>query len=536
MERRTLTRLLLKDGVVIDGLGGAGRPGDVLIEDDTVLGILTPGEHASADRVIELDGLAVAPGFIDMHSHSDLQVLAEPFHPAKISQGITTEVVGQDGLSYAPVDDATLEQLRDRLRGWNGDPDLAWDWRSVSEYLARLDGNIAVNVAYLAPHGTIRMLVMGDEDRQASRAELARMREVLRAALVEGAVGLSAGLTYVPGAFAETNELVALCEVVARLGGYFCPHHRNYGSAAIEAYRECVEVARRSGVALHYAHAHLSFPPNEHRIAELGAIFDQAVADGVDLSLDSYPYLAGMTTLLSQLPSWAQTGDQAALRTRLSDPEARARIADALDVTGSDGHQGLTVQWDSVVVVGVPGAPQLVWIVGLPFLEAARRAQKAPSEFCLDVLLATGFAAPCVIFMGYEHNVRAIMRRPFHTVGSDGILVGDRPHPRAWGTFPRMLQTYVREAGVLTLEECVRHMTSAPADRLGQPDLGRILPGAKADLVVFDPSTVGTEADYEQPRRRAVGIHRTFVAGRPLLEEGGQINHCLNGRVLHRKG
>lgn len=523
---------LFTGGLIVDGLGSAPVRGDVLVIGDRIAGIYKGPRSPRADRTVDIGGLVIAPGFIDMHTHSDLQVLVNPDHTSKLSQGVTTEVLGQDGLSYAPVDDATLAEIRGQIRGWNDDPPgFEWNWRTVGEYLHRLDGNIAVNAAYLVPHGNLRMLVMGNAPRLATAAELEQMKSLLRRALDEGGVGLSTGLTYVPAMYSDTDELVALCEVVAEYGGFFCPHHRNYGSDALGGYTECFEIARRSGVALHLAHTHLSFEVNRGKLPQLLAMFDEAKADGVDLSFDSYPYLAGMTTLLSQLPSWALAGTGDEQMERLRDPATRQRIIEALDVTGSDGHQGLTVNWSSVYLAGLPGAPEMEWMMEGSLAEAARKLNTSPAELALDVLIATRRAAPCILFFGIEEHVRTLMQRQEHTVGSDGILVGERPHPRSWGTFPRMLETYVREERILTLEECVRHMTSAAADRLRIADRGRIVAGAKADLVVFDKDKVKANATYEHPRQAATGIVHVLVNGQFAVEDGS-VTGRRAGRTL----
>ncbi|MDR3470272.1 MAG: D-aminoacylase [Devosia sp.] len=519
-------------GTIVDGLGNPPVRGDVLVIGDRIARITDGSVALAADRRIGIDGLVISPGFIDMHTHSDLQILCNPDHTSKLSQGVTTEVLGQDGLSYAPVDDQTLAELRQQLKGWNDDPPgFDWNWRSVGEYLQRLDGNTAVNTAYLVPHGNLRLLVMGNEPRLATAAELDQMKALLRVALEEGGVGLSTGLSYVPAVYADTDELVALCEVVAEYGGFYCPHHRNYGSDALGGYKECFDIAKRSRVALHLAHTHLSFEANRGKLPQLLEMFDAAIRDGVDLSFDSYPYLAGMTTLISQLPSWALAGTGEEQMARLKSPAARARIIEALDVIGSDGHQGMTVNWANVYVSGVPGAPELEWIMDGNFADAARTAGLPPAEFCLDVLIATKGAVPCVFFIGIEEHVRALMQRPEHTVGSDGILVGDRPHPRSWGTFPRMLETYVREEKVLTLEECMRHMTSAAADRLRVPERGRIAEGALADLVVFDRDRVKATATYEKPRQAATGILHVMVNGEFAVKDG-EVTGNRAGRVI----
>jgi N-acyl-D-amino-acid deacylase len=300
-------------------------------------------------------------------------------------------------------------------------------------------------------------------------------------------------------------------------------------------YRECFEIARRAGVALHLAHTHLSFEINRGKLPQLIAMLNAAIREGIDLSFDSYPYLAGMTTLLSQLPSWALAGTGEAQMARLRDVTTREKIIEALDVVGSDGHQGLTVNWPTVHVVGTPGAPELSWVLEHNLADAAKKVGLRPAEFALDLLIATDRAAPCVFFMGIEEHVRALMQHPVHTVGSDGILVGDRPHPRSWGTFPRMLETYVRKEKVLTLEECVRHMTSSAANRLRLADRGRILENALADLVVFDPETVTEMASYIHPRQAATGISHVLVNGRFAVEDG-RVTGLRAGRVVRLGG
>ncbi|GAA3462206.1 amidohydrolase family protein [Saccharothrix longispora] len=509
--------IVFRGALVVDGTGAPGHRADVGVRDGRIAAI---GDRVTGGRTVEADGRVLAPGFIDMHSHSDLQVLANPEHLAKVTQGVTTEVLGQDGLSYAPVDDDVLAVLRAQLAGWNDDPaGFDWDWRSVGEYLDRLDRGIAVNAAYLVPQGTLRMLCVGHEDRPPTDRELDRMREVLATSLREGAMGLSSGLTYTPGTYADTAELTALCRVVAEHGGFHSPHHRSYGAGALEAYAEMIAVSRASGCPLHLTHATMNFEVNRGRAGELLALLDGAIADGADITLDTYPYLPGATYLSALLPSWAGEGGPDATLARLSDPATRERIRVEVEEVGSDGCHGVPVDWEAIEVNGVRRAEN-GHLVGLSVAEAARRAGRPPAELYFDVLVSERLGTSCLMHVGHEDNVRAIMRHPAHTGGSDGLLVGDRPHPRAWGTFPRYLARYVRELGVLGLEECVHHLTGRAARRLRLADRGLVREGFAADLVLFDPDAVADTATFDEPRQAAAGITHVVVNGVPVLDDG----------------
>lgn len=524
--------IVFRGATVVDGTGAAGFPADVGIESGRIAAI---GQGLHGTRTIDAGGLVLAPGFIDMHTHSDLQVLANPEHLAKVSQGVTLEVLGQDGLSYAPVDDATLAALRAQLAGWNDDPaGFDWDWRSVGEYLDRLDRGIAVNAAYLLPQGTIRMLVVGFDARPATESELDRMRELTATGMAEGAVGMSSGLTYTPGMYADTDELVALCEVVGKGGGYYSPHHRSYGAGALEAYAEMVEVSRRSGCPLHLAHTTMNFPVNAGRAGELLTLLDEAIADGCDLTLDTYPYLPGATYLSALLPSWASEGGMDATIARLSDPDTRERIRVDLEERGSDGCQGVPVDWEWIEINGVRREDN-VHLVGQSVAESARLADRPPAELYFDVLIAERLGTSCLMHVGHEDNVRTIMRHPAHTGGSDGLLVGERPHPRAWGTFPRYLARYVRELGVLGLEECVAHLTGRAARRLRLGDRGLVREGYAADLVLFDPDTVADAATFDEPRQPATGIPYVLVNGTPVIDDGRHTG-ALPGHSIRNPG
>ncbi|WP_406238179.1 amidohydrolase family protein [Nocardia sp. NBC_01009] len=515
-----MTDLLFRDIDIVDGTGAPRFRGDVLIDRGRIAKIAGPRTLNAARIVDAAPGSVLAPGFIDMHAHSDLHLLTEPDHFPKISQGVTTEVLGQDGLSYAPIDDATLAVLRRQIAGWNGNPaNLDFSWRSVAEYLERLDQGITPNVAYLVPQGTLRLLVVGSEQRAATVAEVRRMQELLAQGLREGAVGMSSGLTYTPGMYADTDELAALCEVVADFGGFYAPHTRSYGAGALEAYAEMIELSRSTGCALHLTHATMNFGVNRGRAPEFLALVDAARAEGCDITLDTYPYLPGATTLSALLPSWAMSGGPDAALARIDDPALRARIALDVDVNGSDGCHGVTVEWETIQISGVANA-ELDRYVGKTIDQIADESGVAPVAVFFDLLRRDLFATTILQHVGHEENVRAIMVHPGHMGGSDALLVGDRPHPRAWGTFPRYLGHYVRELAVLELEDCVHHLTGRPADRLRLSDRGLVFTGYTADLVLFDPAAVTDTATFDNPKQQARGIQHVLVNGEFAIENG----------------
>jgi N-acyl-D-amino-acid deacylase len=572
-----MSSILFRGATLIDGTGSPRRRADVLVQNNTITricerdepgaapgdtaGALTgdssatltgevtgkvtgdiTGTAASADRVIEAEGLVLAPGFIDMHAHSDLAVLTDRAHLAKLSQGVTTEVIGQDGLGYAPVDDTALAQIRRQITGWNGNPsELDFSWRTVEEYLARIADSTPTNVAFLVPQGNLRMLTVGLEDRPATPAELATMCDLLRQGMAAGAVGLSSGLTYTPGMYADTAELEALCAVVAEFGGFYAPHTRSYGIGSLAAYAEVIDIAQRTGCGLHLTHATLNFGTNRDAGPAFFDLVDRALAEGVDLTLDSYPYLPGATTLSALLPSWFAAGTADALLDRLAlvgqpaGATLRDRLVQEFAVTGSDGFHGEVADWSVIQISGV-GADSLSVYVGQTIADIAAAEGRDAVDVVTDILLRDELATSILMHIGHEHNVQAIMRHRAHCGGSDGILTGTRPHPRAWGTFPRYLSHYVRELGVLSLEECIRHLAGTPARRLRLPDRGLVREGYRADLVLFDPETVRDTATFETPRQAAHGISHVLVNGVFAIDNGTRTDD-VSGHVLrHHPG
>ncbi|MFC9943653.1 N-acyl-D-amino-acid deacylase family protein [Streptomyces pratensis] len=534
--------LVIRDARVVDGTGTPSYRADVGVTDGRITEIRREGDgpRPTAARTLDADGLALSPGFIDMHAHSDLALLRDPDHSAKAAQGVTLEVLGQDGLSYAPADDRTLAEVRRSIAGWNGDgSDIDFDWRTVGGYLDRLDRNfggqgIAVNAAYLIPQGTVRMLAVGWDDRPATDAELDRMKELVAQGMAEGAVGMSSGLTYTPGMYAKDAELTELCRVVAAHDGYYCPHHRSYGAGALQAYEEMVQLTRDAGCALHLAHATMNFGVNKGKAPELLTLLDEALAAGADISLDTYPYTPGCTTLVAMLPSWSSEGGPESILTRLADEETAQRIRHHVEVLGSDGCHGVPIEWDSIEISGV-GNPELSGYVGRTVAESARLRGEEPWVTARRVLVEDKLGTTILQHVGHEENVRQIMGHRVHTGGSDGILQGDKPHPRAYGTFPQYLGRYVRELGILSLEECVAHLTSRPAARLRLPDRGYVREGHRADLVLFDPATVAAGSTFDEPRTLPVGIPHVLIDGRFVIEDGRRTS-TLAGRSVRSTG
>ncbi|KAK5166675.1 uncharacterized protein LTR77_008219 [Saxophila tyrrhenica] len=561
--------IVFVNATVIDGSGSDRYEANVLVREGRIEQISTgsalPTPNRSNARIVDCEAgkYVLSPGFIDMHAHSDLSLLHTPSHEAKITQGCTTEVLGQDGISYSPVNDTTLSRIRKQIAGWNGNPtdppDFFDRWRSVKEYLDVLDlEKIATNAAYLVPQGNLRILVKGWDSSPCSPSEMEEMKEILSKALEEGAVGMSSGLTYVPGMFADNDELANLCEVVKQYGGYYCPHHRSYGKGAMEAYREMIELARKTGVRLHLAHATLNYPENAGRADELLGMIDKALGDGVEITFDTYPYLPGSTTLASTLPSWAAAADDKLAV--LNDEAKLEKIRHQALVEGTDGCHGCTLGWDILEIGGVSDPSLASKYVGKTLAQIAEERQKDPFDAYIDVLKEDDFNSTILSHSGHEGNVRKIMRHSRHTGGSDGILTSTKPHPRGWGTFARYIGHYGRdlkqgqvrniyspdrsdefesvepetifEGG---LEEAVAHLTSRPARVIGMKDRGLVKEGYRADLVLFDPEEIRDAATFADPKQQAKGIWAVMVNGVFALDEW-RATGARAGRTVRSRG
>ncbi len=521
--------LVLRGGTVVDGTGGPPLSADVAVRDG---GVVAVGHRLAGDESRDCAGHVVSPGFIDTHSHSDVKVLADPALPMKVRQGITLEVFGQDGISVAPVKDEERAAWKQKLAGLLGDFGVAWDWSSVAGYLSRVSwAKPAPDVAYLAPHGAIRQCVMGGEDRRANTEETAAMQALLRQALSEGACGMSTGLIYPPCCYADTAELVAFGRVLAEAHRPLVVHMRSESDRMREAVEEMVRVARESGCRVHISHLKLAGRNNWGRVDEMLGVVESAQADGLHITADQYPYVAGSTLLGAILPPWAHDGGTEATLARLRDGAARARMKQAMSDPGPADWDNFW-SWsgpEGIVVADMPSGRHPEWL-GKSLAEVARLRGQDPFAAAFDLLVEERMGVAMISFSQDEAVVERIFSRPWVNACTDGLL-GGRPHPRAYGTYPRILGRYVREKRLVSLEEAVRKLTSQAARAFGFEGCGLVRPGYRANLVVFDPATVADRATFEEPALFPSGI-RDVIVGGELVVRDGEMTRARPGKIV----
>jgi N-acyl-D-amino-acid deacylase len=523
--------ILIKGGTVVDGTGAPATVTDVAIIGDRIQAVGALG-HAEAARVIDVAGAVVAPGFIDMHSHGDFVLPGLPTADSKVHQGFTLEVVGNCGASPAPLTPARRQDVIDTAALTV--PALEWEWTTFRSYLERLTGEgVSVNVAPLVGHGTIRILGMGTGDARATAGQLEAMQAEVRKAMDEGAVGLSTGLIYAPGMFADTDEVVRLARVAGEAGGFYASHIRGEGDTLLEAIAEAIEIGRRAQVAVQISHLKAAGRANWPKMARAIDLIETARAEGLDVTADMYPYPAGSTSLATLLPAWARVGSRDALLARLADPTERARIREALEGRGL----ARDAEWDGIVISGCPATPEHE---GRTVAAIAADRGVTPSQAVVEILREAQGEADMILFMMSEENVALGLRCPWVMIGSDGEgraatgpYATGKPHPRNYGTCPRFLGRYVREERIVSLEEAIRRMTSLPARKLGLRDRGLLQPGHLADVVVFDPATIADTATFADPHRYPDGIRWVLVNGQPVIA-AGQHTGARPGRVVGR--
>ncbi|MEM2935750.1 MAG: D-aminoacylase [Candidatus Bathyarchaeia archaeon] len=522
--------VIVKNGKVVDGTGNPWFKADVGIKGGRIVKV---GHLSSveAEGIIDAKGLAVCPGFIDAHTHSDMTIPFGPKVESAVRQGVTTMVTGNCGMSLAPVNPAK-ENLLMRYIAPLMPPGrkMKVEWRTFGEYLDKMEEKgIAVNVAPLVGHGTAKIAVMGFEDRPPTAEELEEMKALIHEAMLSGAVGMSTGLIYAPGAYSKTDEIIELAKVVAKHGGVYASHIRNEGATLMEAMEEAIEIGEKAQVPVHISHHKASGRAFWGKTEKSLRLMEEARARGVDITCDQYPYEAGMTSLVMLLPLWAHEGGMDKLLERLRNPEDREKMRKDLE--------DMVYGWEDIYV-GYVETEKNKPLEGKNLVEIAKaRGTDEFTALCNLLLEENGIASMVVFSMG-EEDIRRVMRHHLQMVGSDSwavapydILGAGKPHPRFYGTFPRILGKYVREEKVLTLEEAVRKMTSFPAQRFGLRDRGLVREGFWADLVVFDPETIRDRATYQDPHQYPEGIEYVMVNGKIVVEKGEHTG-VLAGKVL----
>lgn len=530
--------VLLTGGWIVDGSGNPRYRGDVALRGDRIAAVgYLPG--ATARETLDVSGKVVAPGFIDMLGQSETDVLIDSRAYSKITQGITTEVTGEGG-SVAPLSDALVARDSAFIKRYN----LAIDWRSLEEYFARLErSGSAVNIATFVGATQVRRMVIGDGDRPATPAELEQMTALVDTAMMQGALGLSTSLIYAPAVYAPTEELIALAKAARRRGGIYATHMRNEGVNIDAALDETFRIAREADIPVEVWHLKVAGKMSWGRMPHVLARLDSARSAGIDITADQYPYIASATSLDASIPSWAHAGGTDSLLGRLRDPATRARIRHDMLTQGVRGENMYLGPGgaDGILVASVFDESLRGW-QGQRVGQIARARGRDPVETIFDILLADHARTGAIYFSMHEEDLRAAMRTwwvavntDYGAVAPDGPLSTGRPHPRTYGSFPRILGHYVRDLGLMPLEMAVRKMTSLAAQRVGLVDRGLVRAGMYADVTVFDPATVADSATFENPHRASVGIRYVFVNGRAALREG-RLTDARPGRGLRGPG
>ncbi|WP_438315385.1 N-acyl-D-amino-acid deacylase family protein [Sporosarcina sp. FA9] len=525
--------LLIRNGKVIDGTGSPWFYSDIAIKDGVIkkIGKLT---NETAHEEIDANFQIVSPGFIDMHTHSDLVILDEPLIEAKVRQGITTDLLGQDGIGAAPLPEDYISTWQKNIAGLNGTPPIEWDWTTVGDYIEKIEKNKpSYNLAVLVPHGNIRMEVMGLDNRPATDEEIQKMQKVLRRSLDEGAVGLSTGLIYPPCCFAEMKELEALCQVIGEYGAPLVIHQRSEGDEILESMQELIDMMKRCGAHLHFSHLKNCGKDNWHKTPDVLGKIDSARAEGLEVTFDQYPYTAGSTMLSAIIPPWVHDGGTEVMLKRLGNPDLRERIVSEM-FTALKGWDSMSkwAGWDGIIITSVNSTENAQYVGKTIIQIGALEGRNDYAEIALDLILFEKNDVGMIDFVMNEESVKMILAHPAGTIGSDGLLGGE-PHPRAYGSFPRVLGKYVREENVLPLEEMIRRMTSQPARIIGIQDRGILREGLAADIVVFDPDTIIDQATYDTPRQFNIGIDSVIVNGQIVIK-GVNAYGKPAGKVLRR--
>lgn len=530
--------LLIVGGRVVDGSGNPWVREDLAVRGDRIVarGRLA---GAPAQRVIDASGLVVAPGFIDMLGQSEFNLLVDPSAESKIRQGVTTEITGE-GESAAPQNARTLAEIDPFVTRFH----LVVDWKDFAGYAARLERQgTALNLGSYVGATQVRRAVLGSENRAPTAAELGEMQRLVKEAMEQGALGLSTSLVYAPANYARTEELVALARVAADAGGIYATHMRGEGRGIFAALEETFTIAREARLPAEIFHLKVAGKDMWGRMNEVTARIQAARDAGLDVTADLYPYVAGATALSASIPPWAHAGGREALLGRLRDPATRTRLRAEISRPGEDWENFYWMAGGAEgVLVSSVNHPELKAYEGKRLAEVARERGEDPLEALFDVLVADQAQTGAIYFLMSEEDMQAALQQPWTSIGTDypevrteGPLSTWTPHPRAYGSFPRILGRYVREQKLLTLEEAIRKMTSLAAQRVGLGERGLLRPGYYADIVLFDPEGIRDLATFEQPAQYSLGVQYVIVNGRLVLDRG-QMTGALPGRVLRGPG
>jgi N-acyl-D-amino-acid deacylase len=530
--------LLIRNGRIIDGTGSPWYAGDVGIREGKIAAIGRLGD-AAAKRTIDAAGKVVAPGFIDMLGQSELTILVNPSLPSKIFQGITTEITGEGG-SAGPLNDSIIaadQAYYDHLK-------ITPDWRTLGEYFARLERQgLGINLASYVGATQVRRVVLGDGDRTPTPEELERMKALVRDGMRDGAVGLSTALQYPPAPYAKTEELIALATEASKLGGMYATHMRSEGNEIGPALDEAIRIGREADIPVEIWHIKVSGKRNWGRMPEVVAKIDSARRSGVDIAADTYAYPAGFNSMSAFVPPWAHDGGDAKMIERLRDPAMRRRIRREMLTPGKGwDNEWQVIPGPEAVMIGAVQNPALVSYQGKTLAQVAKLRKTDPIETIFDLLIEDKAYTNVALFTMSEPDIVLALRQPWVSINNDsqgtapdGILGQEHPHPRAYGTFPRILRKYVREEHRLTLEDAIRKFSSLPAQRMRLGDRGVLKVGMWADVVVFDPATVRDLATFDRPNQLSEGMQWVLVNGVPVIADA-KATGALPGRVLRGAG
>jgi N-acyl-D-amino-acid deacylase len=530
--------VIIINGHIIDGTGSPWYSGDVGIRAGKIAAVGNLGD-AQRDRTIDAHGMVVAPGFIDMLGQSELTILVDPRLPSKIYQGITTEITGEGG-SAAPLNDSIIHADQSGYDHYHITP----DWRSFQQYFARLEKQgMGINLASYVGATQVRRMVLGDDDNQPSPAQLDQMKVLVRQAMREGAVGLSTSLEYAPAPYAKTDELIALASEAGKFGGIYATHMRNESDAVLPAIDEALRIGREGHVPVEIWHIKVAGKSNWGRMPEVVAKINAARAQGMDITADTYAYTAWFNSFSAFIPPWAHDGGDAKLIERLKDPAMRARMRKDMMTASSDwDNEWQEIPGPEAILIGVVQNPKLLPLQGKTLANVAKTQNKDPMDALFDLLIDDNAATGVAVFGMSEPDIVLALEQPWVSFDNDssgaspvGILGQEHPHPRAYGTFPRILRKYVREEKRLTLEDAIRKCSALPAQRMRLADRGVLKAGLWADIVIFDPATIRDLATFQNPNQLSQGMEYVLVNGVPVIDQG-KMTKALPGKVLRGAG